>query len=57
MVVRFILVPPHWISFRLPPDLHARLKDAAAEERRSMANLLAVIVEQALDARDKKESA
>lgn len=47
-------MPPNWISFRLDPSLHERLKAAAAEERRSMANLLAVIVQQALDARDQE---
>jgi predicted HicB family RNase H-like nuclease len=42
-------VPQNWISFRLDPALHERMKAVAAAERRSMANWLATVVEKALN--------
>lgn len=46
---RFTSVPKNWISFRLDPALHERMKAVAAAERRSMANWLATVVEKALN--------
>jgi predicted HicB family RNase H-like nuclease len=49
-------VPQNWISFRLDPALHERLKAAAAAERRSMANWLATVVEKALNDAERDSS-
>ncbi len=41
------------ISIRLPDDLRPRLDDLAEAERRSLANLIVVLLEEALSAREK----
>ena len=41
------------VSIRLPDDIRARLDDLAQAERRSLNNLIVVLLEEALSAREK----
>jgi predicted HicB family RNase H-like nuclease len=50
-------MPSKYLSIRLDGDLRERAQAAAAADRRSLTNWVAVTIEQALDAKDKKESA
>ncbi len=43
---------PHPISIRIPEDLKARLEALAAEERRSLSNLINILLEDALAERE-----
>jgi len=42
------------ISFRIPPDLHERLKAQAGKEERSINNLVVQMLRAALSTREKK---
>ena len=39
-----------WVHFRVDEDLHKQMREAAAADRRSLSNWLALIVERALAA-------
>lgn len=42
-------MPTRWVHFRIPEDVHDRIKAAAAEDRRSLSNWVAMACERALD--------
>jgi hypothetical protein len=44
------------IAMRLTPELYEKVKALAAEERRSISNMLCVLVEEAIAARDEESN-
>jgi hypothetical protein len=51
-------VPTRWVHFRIDEKLYERMRTAAAADRRSLSNWLALVVEHALIRQDEqKESA
>lgn len=52
----FVRMPTRWVHFRIPDDLHARIKAAAIKDRRSVSSWVTVACEKALEAtRDTQE--